>query len=153
MCILAAEKIMRRFIAAAMFLLSITNFIGAQSAKVAVDKASLRGRPADEAKVVETLARNTEVEVIKVEGLWYLVQSADYAGWVFIKDLDVKPSPAKTVLQTAGTIPASPSAGPATPSRTAPDAKGRTYIRGPRGGCFYLNASGSKVYVAHELCS
>lgn len=29
---------------------------------------------------------------------------------------------------------------------------GRTYIRGPQGGCYYLNASGKKNYVNKELC-
>lgn len=30
---------------------------------------------------------------------------------------------------------------------------GRTYVRGPQGGCYYLNASGKKNYVNKELCS
>jgi hypothetical protein len=29
---------------------------------------------------------------------------------------------------------------------------GHSYITGPRGGCFYLNASGNKVYVDHSYC-
>ncbi|HMO80290.1 MAG TPA: hypothetical protein PKD24_05830 [Pyrinomonadaceae bacterium] len=33
---------------------------------------------------------------------------------------------------------------------TPPEA--RTYILGPRGGCYYLNSSGRKVYVNKELC-
>lgn len=28
----------------------------------------------------------------------------------------------------------------------------RTYITGPRGGCYYNNASGNKVYVDHSFC-
>ncbi len=30
---------------------------------------------------------------------------------------------------------------------------GRTYQKGPRGGCYYLNSSGSKVYVDPKFCS
>ncbi|MEQ1762718.1 MAG: nuclear transport factor 2 family protein [Pyrinomonadaceae bacterium] len=30
---------------------------------------------------------------------------------------------------------------------------GRTYVRGPQGGCYYLNASGKKTYVNKDLCS
>lgn len=26
------------------------------------------------------------------------------------------------------------------------------YVTGPRGGCYYLNASGNKVYVDHSYC-
>ena len=29
---------------------------------------------------------------------------------------------------------------------------GRTYSKGPRGGCYYINDKGKKVYVARELC-
>lgn len=30
---------------------------------------------------------------------------------------------------------------------------GRTYVRGPRGGCHYVNESGKKVYVNKDLCN
>lgn len=39
---------------------------------------------------------------------------------------------------------------PAEPRTNSGD--GRTYTKGPRGGCYYLNASGKKVYVDHGLC-
>ncbi len=26
------------------------------------------------------------------------------------------------------------------------------YIRGPRGGCYYINSNGNKTYVARSLC-
>jgi endonuclease YncB( thermonuclease family) len=29
----------------------------------------------------------------------------------------------------------------------------RTYVRGPRGGCYYINSSGKKTYVDKSLCS
>ena len=29
----------------------------------------------------------------------------------------------------------------------------RTYIRGPRGGCYYINSSGNKTYVDRSLCN
>lgn len=32
------------------------------------------------------------------------------------------------------------------------DSSGRTYTKGPRGGCYYLNSSGKKVYVNKEHC-
>ena len=28
----------------------------------------------------------------------------------------------------------------------------RTYITGPRGGCYYINDNGNKVYVDHSFC-
>lgn len=30
---------------------------------------------------------------------------------------------------------------------------GRTYVRGPRGGCHYVNESGKKIYVNKDLCT
>ena len=29
---------------------------------------------------------------------------------------------------------------------------GRTYVTGPRGGCYYVTASGRKQYVDHSMC-
>lgn len=31
-------------------------------------------------------------------------------------------------------------------------AQSRTYITGPRGGCYYINSNGNKVYVDHSFC-
>lgn len=29
----------------------------------------------------------------------------------------------------------------------------RKYIRGPRGGCYYINANGNKTYVDRSICN
>ncbi|TDS14692.1 hypothetical protein [Sphingobacterium paludis] len=36
---------------------------------------------------------------------------------------------------------------------TSSRAKQRQYIRGPRGGCYYINANGNKTYVDRSLCN
>lgn len=38
---------------------------------------------------------------------------------------------------------------PPAPVRT----ESRRYIRGPRGGCYYINSNGNKSYVSRSLCS
>jgi len=38
-------------------------------------------------------------------------------------------------------------------AETAVKVPGRTYVKGPKGGCYYLNASGKKTYVNKDLCS
>lgn len=53
-----------------------------------------------------------------------------------------KPKPDVSAFQTAEPKAEKPSKVP-----------GRTYVRGPQGGCYYLNASGKKNYVNKELCS
>ncbi|HEY4150108.1 MAG TPA: hypothetical protein VGM41_14315 [Chitinophagaceae bacterium] len=35
---------------------------------------------------------------------------------------------------------------------TSRSSKRRTYITGPRGGCYYINSNGNKVYVDHSFC-
>lgn len=32
-------------------------------------------------------------------------------------------------------------------------ARSRTYIRGPRGGCYYINRNGNRTYVDRSLCA
>ncbi len=36
---------------------------------------------------------------------------------------------------------------------SSPSSSGRQYQRGPKGGCYYINASGNKVYVSRDLCN
>lgn len=133
---------MFRTAACVVLVLAFCSFLNAQSARVITDRANLRGTPADTGKVVDTLSKGVEVELVKVSGLWYLVQSTEYAGWVFTSDLEVKQAPA----DTAGVSKAPPK------SASLPAPTDRKYIRGSRGGCYYLRPSGSKAYVDRELC-
>ena len=48
----------------------------------------------------------------------------------------------------AQTSPSSPATLVGTPSASGT----RTYLKGSRGGCYYLNSSGKKTYVDHDLC-
>jgi len=36
--------------------------------------------------------------------------------------------------------------------KPAADSQTRTYVKGPRGGCYYVNSSGAKVYVDKKYC-
>jgi hypothetical protein len=46
---------------------------------------------------------------------------------------------------------------PDAPVQTVPEpvrsTSGRTYIRGSRGGCYYINSHGNKTYVDRSLCN
>lgn len=37
-------------------------------------------------------------------------------------------------------------------SRSTKSRSARQYIRGPRGGCYYINGNGNKTYVDRSLC-
>lgn len=39
------------------------------------------------------------------------------------------------------------------PSEVKTQSSGSVYVRGPRGGCFYLSSKGNKVYVDRSLCN
>ena len=123
--------------------------VPAQLALVTAEKANLRGTPASSGKIVETVSRGTPLEIIKRKGVWFLVQSEDYAGWVHGNAIKLdNPAEKEATLPPAGAadLPAAPYiAPPAVPSS-------RTYIRGPRGGCYYINSNGNKTYVDRSLC-
>lgn len=40
-----------------------------------------------------------------------------------------------------------------TPATNSNKSTGRTYIRGTRGGCYYINSKGNKTYVERSLCN
>jgi hypothetical protein len=69
----------------------------------------------------------------------------------------IVPPPQPTTAQTATKADAAkPTAAAATTTaETASSTAGpseRKYIKGPRGGCYYMNASGAKVYVDKKYC-
>ena len=50
------------------------------------------------------------------------------------------------------TKPAALTTSPATKAVPVTPSVTRVYQKGPRGGCYYLNSSGSKIYVDHKYC-
>ncbi len=77
--------------------------------------------------------------IIKRKGKWQVV------AW----QSTVVPEP-KPAAQTSSTeSKAAPLV--STPS-TSSAAGTRVYLKGGRGGCYYLNSSGNKTYVSHDLC-
>ncbi len=70
------------------------------------------------------------------------------APWVFRKEGDDPVVPANSAM--------TPSARPQTLKSTPtpqPKTTSRALIRGPRGGCYYVNSKGSKTYVDRSLCN
>lgn len=122
-------------------------------------EATLYGTPNTSGKAVTSLDKDTSVEILKESGLWSLVQSKDYVGWMLTKliilpKLDAATLGGSTILQpvqivqTPRNVPVTTRSEPAQPRSSNP-----SYIRGPRGGCYYYSSSGSKVYVSRSLCN
>lgn len=95
------------------------------------------------------------------DGLWS--EDAPVPPWEFRDDKNpeaktsVAETPVQTLKSSAVETPAATTPGPTDTEKaksTEEAVPGRVYTLGPRGGCYYLNASGSKVYVKNKsLCN
>ena len=123
----------------------------AQSAVVTGQDAFLRGTPVENGAVVDTLAVNSRVHIIKQTGDWYLVQSFPFVGWIHGSLLRVEND--NEAVKASMEVGADQSAD-RTESQTkkAPIAGEKIYKKGPRGGCYYVNEAGKKIYVTHRRC-
>ena len=107
----------------------------------------------------------TPVKILDEKLPWYVVRIGNRVGWMHGDTLEFintqGPTTAQPIEQNVSPIYTPPTAAP--PRRdsspdTAPDTGGytrpdRTYIRGPRGGCYYISPSGRKVYVDRSMCN
>ncbi|MDQ3220524.1 MAG: hypothetical protein M3Q26_07230 [Acidobacteriota bacterium] len=145
-------------------LLLLSASINAQTASVISENANLLGTASESGKVVAILKAGTETEILKQNGSWFLVQSTDYAGWLHIDTIKVygpatisiideaeikRLTPVRSVIIAPKIVPQTMA--PASVPRT--DTGSSRYIRGSRGGCYYLNSKGNKTYVDRSLCS
>ena len=89
-------------------------------------------------------------------GLW--ATAMPMPPWEFREEAEARtdPGPVQPPALLVTTSAMKPETTQPTTSSSAPaeqDKSGRTYHLGPRGGCYYLNSSGSKVYVKDKnLC-
>lgn len=139
--------------------------VRAQSVTVIVERANLRGTPSQNGAVVEEVAQDSVFELLKRRGAWFLVQTETYTGWLHGNTIRIDNNNGGEPRQNSETnAGASGTYYPAVPSvrrrRTVPSytpsyssGGGRSYIRGPRGGCYYINSNGNKTYVDRSLCN
>ena len=66
--------------------------------------------------------------------------------WEYVKDR----STSSNINQFKSTSP-SPSSRRTNTSKSSTST--RSYIRGPRGGCYYINSNGNKTYVDRSMCN
>lgn len=73
---------------------------------------------------------------------------------IFVRDTVVKivEVPAAPVGPVQNSYVSSPSPKPRTKTSKGSAPRKNGYIRGPRGGCYYINGNGKKVYVDHSYC-
>lgn len=80
---------------------------------------------------------------IKRSGKWQVV------AWqaTTVPKPETKPATAAVESKPATLLTSSTTATKPTTSGSS-----RTFLKGPKGGCYYLNSSGNKVYVDHSYC-
>jgi ketosteroid isomerase-like protein len=82
---------------------------------------------------------------IKRDGKWQVV------AWQSTIVPEPKATSSQPAAQTAPTAPTAVSDSTKTEKADTPTGA-RTYLKGPRGGCYYVNAAGKNVYVNQSYC-
>jgi hypothetical protein len=131
----------------------VTIFTYSQSAVVIVENANLRGTPNQNGKVVDILLNGSSIEIIKQSGAWFLLQTSEYVGWLHGNTIRLNESvEANYSVPNEYVTPNRKKKSVKTTSTPRKSASSRRYYLGPRGGCYYLTASGNKQYVDRSLC-
>ena len=131
-------------------------------ARVISTNANLRDTPSVVSTSAQEIAEDTIVKVLDEKLPWYVVRAGNRVGWMHGNTLEFIHTEA-SVPETPVRQTVVPEYIPSTPSvprrESLPEASTPTgganggYIRGPRGGCYYLSGSGRKVYVDRSLCN
>jgi hypothetical protein len=137
-------------------------------ARVISAHANLRDTPSIVSGSEQDVAEGTLVKVLDEKLPWYVVRVVNRVGWMhgntieFISIHDSSPGPQTQQLivpkqslspprvqrrESSSVTPKGSAGGYVRPTTDT------GYIRGPRGGCYCLNASGRKVYVDRSLCN
>jgi len=162
---------LRLFLFQVIFVCSLSFSLNAQTpryARVISANANLRDAPSITSVSEEEIAEGTLVKVLDEKLPWYVVRVVNRVGWlhgnaiefISIQDSTSEPKTQQMVApkQSSSLPRAQPRESlPVTPRATAgghvePTTE-RGYIRGPRGGCYYISGSGRKVYVDRGLCN
>ena len=134
-----------------LFLLIVCATTTAQTrtARVIAENANLRETPSTTGLAEGEVTEGTIVKILDEKLPWYVVRVGDRVGWMHGATL-LFMDEATTTSDATTTQERDPVRviAPTTRSNT-----GRVYIRGPRGGCYYISGSGSKVYVDRSVCN
>lgn len=133
-----------------------------RTATVITERANLRESPSQEGVVKQEIAIGSPIKVLDQKGAWYVVRIGDLVGWLhgntfrFGSYTSGTPNPAWDNTSSSPRTITPPTTRSESVSSGTPSSRssyGRTYIRGPRGGCYYYSSSGRKVYVDRSLCN
>jgi Bacterial SH3 domain len=122
-----------------------------RTARVIAENANLRETPSTTGLAEGEVPEGMVVKILDEKLPWYVVRVGDRVGWMhgatlFFMDNATTTSEREPIRVTT---PAETYSVPQS-TRSAAD---RSYIRGPRGGCYYISGSGRKVYVDRSMCN
>ena len=128
----------------------VTTTAQTRTARVIAENANLRETPSITGLAEGEVSEGMVVKILDEKLPWYVVRVGDRVGWMHGATLlfidNAAPSSEREPLMI-------------TPTETdsVPEPKRSTavrgYIRGPRGGCYYISGSGRKVYVDRSMCN
>ncbi|MEC7263449.1 MAG: hypothetical protein VXW38_06885 [Bacteroidota bacterium] len=121
--------------------------------------AVLRIGPRALSEIIVELPVNTKIYLISKEEAYLKVNSEYGEGYVFQYYTNYSKSKAvqNSISPSTSSLTKEKSSNPASSykssTRTKSYSTSRRYIRGPRGGCYYINSNGNKTYVDRSLCN
>ena len=148
-----------RLLAIAVLIVTFQLLVTAQThryARVISPNANLRDAPAVTSTAAEEIAEETLVKILDEKLPWYVVRIGNRVGWMHLDTLEfvIASTPSQRLSEQSLTPDYTPKksspSGGSTPRSS--DANSH-YIRGPRGGCYYISSSGRKVYVDRSMCN
>jgi hypothetical protein len=151
-----------RLLAIAVLIVTFQLSVNAQTqryARVISENANLRDMPNVTSASILEVPEETLVKILDEKLPWYIVRVGNRVGWMHGDTLDfvnastpASPTPAPRLSEQTITPDYTPKTSPSSGGRTAPSSNADPhYIRGPRGGCYYISSSGRKVYVDRSL--
>lgn len=116
-----------------------------RTARVIAENANLRETPSTTGLTEGDVAEGIVVKVLDEKLPWYVVRVGDRVGWMHGATLLFMDNATPTLEREPSETYSLPQ-----PTRSTAD---RIYIRGPRGGCYYISGAGRKVYVDRSMCN
>ena len=129
----------------------VTTTAQTRTARVIAENANLRETPSTAGLAEGEVPEGTIVKILDEKLPWYVVRVGDRVGWMhgatllFIDNVTSNSEREPVRVVTPAETYSLPE-----PRRSTSD---KAYIRGPRGGCYYISGSGRKVYVDRSMCN
>ena len=125
-------------------------------ARVISENANLRETPSVTGESSLEVPEETLVKILDEKLPWYVVRIGNRVGWMHGDTLEfvITSTPSQRLSEQSITPDYTPKTSPPSDGHTPPSSSANSgYIRGPRGGCYYISGSGRKVYVDRSMCN